>query len=187
MLTHKIIGIDPGKNLGISVIEIDGNFNILNIIPTTFKLDNVLSNDASKGQKLSLPLYDAFNIVSNLINKEKPIAIARETEFVNKRFASSALVLSRVIGSIEVAIKHTNRKQPIFRFSPREIKSGVGAGGNADKHVMLQNLKELPDVKDIVKNLGDELDEHNVDVTAMAYLAVKELKNKPHLLLSCIE
>lgn len=187
MSSYKVIGIDPGKNLGISIIEIDGCFNILNITPTTHKLDNVLARDASNGQKHSLPLYEAFTIVFNLIMKEKPIAIARETEFVNNRFVSSALVLSRVIGAIEVAIKHANKKQPIFRFSPREIKSGVGAGGNADKEVMLANLKILPDIKDIVKELEDELDEHNVDATAMAYLAVKELKDKPHLLLSCVE
>lgn len=185
--THKILGIDPGNNLGVSTIEVDGDFNVIGIDPVTYFVEKHIPKSTYKETRKAIGLEFIYDTVLASVKDIEPLIIARENAFVNARFPGSGLSLSRIIGVMEVAFRKAGTTQPILRLAPKEIKSGIGAGGRADKDDMVAALLKIDDLREHVSAKIDLLDEHNVDALAMAYVALKAVRNNPSLLLAMAE
>ena len=105
----KILGIDPGSNLGICILDI----NSLTIDTYCFKIIDLIE------------VYDNLNFI---LDKYKPILIGMETAFVNHKFPHSGIYLSRIIGAIELSLKLNDRYSILYKFPPKYIKAFYGSG-----------------------------------------------------------
>lgn len=182
---YKIVGIDPGGNTGLSVMTIDDEFNIKDIEPYTLKLDDYTTHE--KGNAKSTDRLIALDsILTDILETHSPIAVGMEIAFVNKRFPLSGLSLARYTAILDVVIRKTLPNSIVFRLPPKLIKSAVGAGGKAIKDDMYENLLSITEVSKYILDNND-CDEHNIDATAIAYVALKEIRRDPSILYSMRE
>lgn len=105
----KILGIDPGTNLGICILD----FNTLLIDTYCFKILDILN------------VYDNLHFI---LDKYKPTMIGMETAFVNHKFPQSGIYLSRIIGAIELSLKLHDKYSILYKFPPKYIKAFYGSG-----------------------------------------------------------
>ena len=183
--TYTIIGIDPGGNTGISVMSLDDEFNIKDIEPYTLKLDEYAKHEKGNA-KTTDRLVALDSLITDILEIHNPIAVGMEIAFVNKRFPLSGLSLAKYTAILDVAIRKTLPNSIVFRLPPKLIKSEVGAGGKAIKDDMYENLLSITEISKFIHNNSD-CDEHNVDATAIAYVALKVIRKDPSVLFSLRE
>jgi len=177
--TFNILAIDPGNNLGVSIMTINAlDFSIVNIYSRTIILDSLVPDIHS--DKMLYKLNALSSIVSDLIYNYSPLAVGIETAFLNSRFPKAVMQLSQYTAIIEMSINSINSFIKIFKYAPRYIKSNVGAGGNANKEDMLSNILTIGELMAHVdiKNMS----EHEIDAIAIAYTTLKEIRNYPMIM-----
>ena len=133
-----ILGIDPGLvKTGYGLIEVkNDNCKILDF--------GIIS--PNKFDKLSNRLNTIYTDMSLIIDKFRPNIVSIEEVFFGKN-VKSALLLGHARGVSMLSA--SNKKIPVFEYSPRKIKQSVTGNGNAHKSqikymIMKQfNIKKL--------------------------------------------
>lgn len=179
--TYTIVGIDPGNNLGISILYIDCYSNaIRHINSMTYVLDSYVKEETYN--VLLERLMKLKEIISTIISEVQPVMVCLEASFMNSRFPKSVIQLSQYVGTIEVTTRDIYPWSKILKLPPKYIKARCGAGGTADKDDMRKTLSTIPCIANNI-NLN-YLSEHSIDSLAMAYVAYLEILNNPYLLWS---
>ena len=178
---YNVLGIDPGNNLGISIIQVDIESNeIVNIQSASYVLDSFVF-DESFNRMLDRCLK-LRSIIEGIISSYRPSLCVLESSFMNTRFPKSVIQLSQYVSTIEQTIKVTDPWCKLLKLPPKDIKARCGAGGNADKNEMRSNLLKKREIASKINlNL---LSEHSIDSLAMAYVGYKILQEQPYLLYS---
>lgn len=181
--TFNIVGIDPGNNLGVSILTIEyknNNFNIINVDAKTYVLDNY-KLDITIDKHISRLIY-LKEIVKDICNTYNPLVVCLESAFMNSRFPKAVITLSQYVTTVELTIVETNNFIKVFKYAPKFIKSEV-CTGDADKKDMKKAISKIKELKNLM--VLDSLTEHAIDATAMVYVGLKEIRRYP-LLLSLI-
>lgn len=177
MDTINIIGVDPGKNTGVSIYTVSvPDLKIVSIF--TYKI--VLSNgDVTDNSEVNLikRLNTLYSNISNLMQNVKPYVVAMEAAFMNKRFATAVIHLSQYISAIQLAVRHNNPWVPIVKYPPKSVKFLFGAGGSADKDDMSGQIKKIHEIANMIDI--DSLSEHEIDSLAIGYIAINKLREDP--------
>jgi len=168
----NIIGIDPGNNVGITIMTIDEyTFDIVNIETKTLILSNLA------GESLIDRCILLNKIMLNIMYEYQPYMISMESSFLNMRFPKAVLQLSQYINSVLLAINEWNKYCVVRNYPPKLVKRYIGAGGNADKNQMLLTISKIDE---ITKHIDvNNITEHEIDSLAICYLLLKEIKDNP--------
>ena len=177
----RIMGVDPGNNLGIGILTIDLDTSAILGVNTNFHILDSYINPLSHDTML-----DRCNKLNGIITENmkcyNPLVVGLESSFMNVRFAKSVIQLSQYVMTIEMAVRNYDYWTRLFKYPPKMIKALVGAGGDAGKNDMLTNLKSKSELTKFV-NL-DLLTEHEIDALSIAYVTYKEIINNPYYLLT---
>lgn len=175
----NIIGVDPGNNLGISVISVDVvDLDIVEVSSFTYTLNRYVHDDSTN--VLLDRCLKLNQIITGVIEEYDPLIVGVEAAFMNSRFPKSVMQLSQYVGTVEMAIRNSNPWCKIFKYPPKYIKSQVGAGGSADKDMMKSNLQSIESISSLI-NI-DNLTEHSIDSLSIAYVAYEDIKQHPYYL-----
>lgn len=171
---YCILGIDPGKNLGITILEVeikDNEHIITNVETKTIYLDLSITNENIQVQRTNY----LYSIITEILSFYNPIAICLETVF-KSRFANAVIQLSQYTITIERAIYNYNPYIKLYKLAPRLIKKIVSNTGDATKDDMLSTVNEIKELKPFLYKFTTE---HEVDSLAMAYIVYNKIKNLP--------
>lgn len=177
----KILGIDPGGNLGVSIMELDSDLNVVDIEFRTYVIVKHVSKYKCNRHNIDR-FTTLYNIIAMVIEEVDPIAVGMEEAFFNRLFPKSGLVLSEYIGAIKVAIKRTRPNTHIFTYPPKYIKAKVGATGKALKNDMTKCLMMKDDIRPLMIKYKDSFTEHSVDATAIAIVLKDNIIKDPMIL-----
>lgn len=167
---YKIIGIDPGNNLGTSILTIDSNNSIVDIDSRTYSLD------------IDNKLLSLREIVTDIYLTNRPILVCVETVFMH-RFPKAVIMLSQFIACIDITLKELNRDVKILWYAPKYIKSMV-CNGDANKDDMRTTINNIEEITSIVsKDNIERWTEHSIDATMIAYTGLLDVRIFPYLLL----
>ena len=177
--TFKLIGIDPGNNLGVSIYTIDGqDFSIKDIEVHTFILENFTSYITT--DKVISKLEYIRHLITGICKEHTPLVVALESAFMNSRFPKAVINLSQYVGTLELTIKQANSFTKVFKYPPKYIKSTI-CKGDADKNAMLKGVSKI---QEITTHIDPAIHtEHVIDATAIGYVALKEIREMPFLLM----
>jgi crossover junction endodeoxyribonuclease RuvC len=122
MITHRIIGIDPGSRItGYGIIDSDGQSTHL------VEAGCIRLKEAS----FSIRLKKLFDEITDICQQHRPLFASVEQVFY-ARNVRSALQLGQVRGVILLSLIKSNCE--IFEYSALEVKSAVTGYGRAEKH-----------------------------------------------------
>lgn len=175
----NIMGIDPGNNLGITIITVEiPSYKIVSIFTKTIILDNLVPEYIE--DRFIYRLLILQNIIYQVYMEYLPVAISLETAFLNMSRPKAVIQLYQYLGVVETVARTINPFVKILKNMPKAIKKLIGAGGGADKLDMKEAVKLIPDIANIIDVTW--LSEHEVDSIAMAYLGYIEIRNNPMML-----
>jgi Holliday junction resolvasome RuvABC endonuclease subunit len=176
----NILAIDPGSNIGVSIYTISvPDLVILNI--ETYFIDLSYFDKADpEVNRLRNKLISLESCITELINVYQPHILAIEDTFVNFRFPKSAVFLAQYIATVELTVSRLNPFITIYKYAPKYIKSGVGAGGTADKNVMMERVSAIPEITNFVDTRNKS--EHEIDSLAIGYITIDMLRANPGIL-----
>ena len=147
----KILGIDPGSTrVGYGLIKAErGN---LKFIRAGLLKINPLRQSADGGKNLSQRLMslklkrllDLEKSFSQLLKKEKPNLVALEKLYFVKN-QKTALAVAEAKGVLMLCAQKTG--QPVFYYTPLQIKQAVVGYGRADKKQVQQMIKIILKLK----------------------------------------
>jgi len=132
----RIFGIDPGSRFtGYGVIVKEGNC-----------LKHVMHGEIKpkKSRRFSGVLIEIYERLSELIEQQKPQAIALESIFYGKNVRS--LISQAQVRGVAI-FSGAEKEIPIFEYSPLEIKKAVVGYGRAEKRqvqAMVKAILNLP-------------------------------------------
>lgn len=171
-----ILGFDPGKNLGVSILEIDSiNLSIINIHTEIYYLDTYIYTPYGMFNKLE----SLSHIVHNLLVKYQPLIVGMEQVFKH-RFANAVIQLSQYTSMIEYTVRKYNPYIYFLTYPPKSVKKLIGATGDANKDQMLSALKKIEEIQPFLK---EDITEHEVDAIAISYISYLRFKNTPEFIL----
>jgi Holliday junction resolvasome RuvABC endonuclease subunit len=177
----NILTIDPGNNIGVSIITVDvRDFSIVNIETRLYVLENLIPVMDDNFNKLLYKLSVIQDIVTDLYVAYNPIALGVETSFLNTRFPKAVLQLSQYVAVIEHTMYTLNTRIKMFRYMPRYIKRILGAGGSADKDDMMVTMSAIDELTNHINPYI--LSEHEVDAIAIGYTVLMEIREFPYIL-----
>lgn len=175
----RILGIDPGTNTGLSIIEATENLEIISINTYTIDLNNYIIDTLSNLEKEADRLIALESSLKEILEVYNPDIIGMENAFFNKKFPLSGLKLSSFLGVIMMTVRKHNKKTKIYKLQPKYIKSVV-ATGEAFKDDMLKAVSENKELSPYL-DLTNET-EHSIDAVAISYSVMKLLEKYPYVL-----
>jgi len=135
-----VLGIDPGiATVGFGIIRADGPRH-------TFIRCGVISTPA--GQHLSTRLARIFDDTLELIDTFKPDAISIEELFFNTNLKTG---ISVAHGRGVVLLAGEKRGIPMYEYTPLQVKQAICGYGRADKRQMMEMVKNLLKLEQIVR------------------------------------
>lgn len=180
MDTINILAIDPGSNIGVSIYTVTvPDLTIVNI--ETYFIDLAYFDKKDPDvNRLRNKLISLESCITELMNVYQPHVLAIEDTFVNFRFPKSAVFLAQYIATVELTVSRMNPFIAIFKYAPKFIKSGVGAGGNADKDVMMDKVSSITEITNFINTRA--LSEHEIDSLAIGYITIDMFRANPGIL-----
>lgn len=179
--TFNIVGIDPGKNTGVSIYKIAlPSYKIVSIHTMLYELDKFDPIDSTKEDAMFSRLSILEKAITAILLEYKPLAVAWEAAFMNTRFATAVIQLTRYTSTIDRTIRCFDPMIKIYNYPPKWIKKYVGAGGTADKHDMLSNLLKIGVIASKLEL--SRLSEHEIDATSIAYVLYNDILATPWVL-----
>lgn len=160
-----LLGIDPGTNLGLSIIELDSMFNILSIKTITY---------IQKEPIMFKRLYNLSYYIHKILEAYQPVLVGMEAAFMHAKYPKAVIVLTEYITTIETTIRNFNSFTKIYKYPPKFVKSMFTSSGIANKEDMLYSLNNILEIRDKI-DLSN-VTEHEVDATAIAYTALADLR-----------
>lgn len=179
----RIIGIDPGSTtLGFSVLEYDARtYEIIRTYAFTFNAGKMkLSElDIENHSERYARIYELMDALYDKFVELRPTFVICESPFMAMRRPQAYGALVEVVFAIRSALRRYDPTMHLDLIDPPSAKNAVGAAGNAKKEQVQAALKKmLPKLHfDVTLSEApfDELDEHSVDGTAIAYSRWKKL------------
>lgn len=179
----RIIGIDPGSTtLGFSVLEYDARtLKIIRTYAFTFNAGKMkLSDlDIENHSERYARIYELMEALYEKFVELKPTFVICESPFMAMRRPQAYGALVEVVFAIRSALRKYDPTMPLDLIDPPSAKNAVGAPGNAKKEQVAAALKKLLPNLHFDVSLSeapfDQLDEHSVDGTAIAYSRWKKL------------
>lgn len=171
---YRIIGIDPGtETLGVCILdinmqtgEIDSTQAFTLVASKSIYFDKELSNiQDHKTARLKAHLFN----LQNLFLHTQPSLVASEAPFYNRMRPSAYAPLVETMMVIREALLTFNRYSRLMVLDPPRVKKAVGAKGNAKKEEVEAALRKYQSILKLSKKAMDEMDEHSVDATCVAY------------------
>ncbi|MFQ5587979.1 MAG: crossover junction endodeoxyribonuclease RuvC [Nitrospiria bacterium] len=147
-----ILGIDPGIGVtGFSILDEDAAGRL------TYRRSGDVRTDA----KTPFPqrLKKIFDHILNVIDTDRPTAVALEDTFMSKN-VKSALKLGQARGAAILAA--AVRSLPVFEYSPTEVKMAVVGYGGASKTQVQQMVSHFLRLENPLQS------EHCADAAAVA-------------------
>ena len=176
----NIISIDPGTNMGISIITLEiPSLRIVSVNTCSIDL-SLLTKPNELENNLLLRTQAIMRIVTGIMEDYKPRVLAMEAAFVNTRFPKSVMYLSQYIASISLAVTTADPFIKIFNYPPKKVKATVSVGG-ANKDDMLTAVSKIDELNKHI--VIETLTEHEIDSLAIGYAYIKELRENPVLML----
>ena len=176
--TFTILSIDPGTTtLGFAIIKVDIlTDKIVEAFAWTvdatrlaFYLDETVN---LHGDKFARIISHKRNF-ENVLRFYKPLVVAAETPFFNRRRPSAGGPLFEFFSTLEQTVFEWDRYKPIYKFEPRTVKLKVGATAGAKKHEVKAALEDIDELKDVSMSF---LDEHAIDALAVGYTYLQQLR-----------
>lgn len=128
----KIIGIDPGTQTT--------GYGVLKVTPHRLEVIDFGCIRTKSSQKISERYLNIFEGVSELIAVHNPIALAIETQFVQKNPQSAIkLGMARGVAILAATLKAVS----IFEYAPTKAKKAVVGHGRASKYQIQAMVKTL--------------------------------------------
>ena len=151
MKKNVVLGIDPGiANTGLAIVACESSrYQLL-----ASRLIKTSSSDAE-----CLRLLDIYRAVSEMLDNHKPALVAAERIFHNRN-VSSSITTGKVLGVVLLAA--AERFVSVHEFTPQEIKSCSGFGGEANKDRIKKSASRI---------FGVSLKSHHTADAAFAGLA----------------
>ena len=176
----NIMSIDPGTNMGISIISVSvPDLKIQGITTSSIDL-STLTTPNELQDNLLLRTQKIQIIIRNIMDTYHPRVLAMEAAFVNVRFPRSVIYLSHYISAINLTITEADPFIKIFNYPPKKVKATV-SGGTATKEDMMSAVSAIKEITSCID--PTKLTEHEVDSIAIGYTYIKELRDNPVLML----
>lgn len=173
-ITYRVISIDPGANLGITISEGDMGLTYLKPIHTE-------TIDLNKWAKIFYPdmvddygarfarIYTLRKVLANVLTKWQPDFMTHENAFMMIRRVTAGIILAEYVLIMKMVAYDYDPDLPIYGYAPFEIKSAVKTGKmSGNKVLVTEALPKLVDLDLSNVNL-DQLDEHSIDSIAIGY------------------
>lgn len=176
----RIIGIDPGNNLGISIFTLNKNLQIEHIETQIHYLNNFTYYMPNPNKHYKLVYLE--KITQNLLHKYNPLAISIEEPFINTKFPNAITSLAKYMAIMELAIIKTAPYVSLKTYAPKLIKSTItsGCANKDDMKLGVHNIQELS----VHLPQLEQLTEHEVDATAIAYTLLLEIRANSFLFIT---
>ena len=132
-----ILGIDPGTaTVGFGVILVNGHESYEVIDMGWILTDKSLP----QGKRL----IQINKEIGQLIVKHRPDVMAIERLFFANN-AKTAMAVAQAFGAILMAA--TSKKLPSFEYTPPQVKLSIAGKGNADKQLVMKEVRRLLKVR----------------------------------------
>lgn len=145
----KILGIDPGMAIvGYSIVNFDGE---------NFELLTSGSIQTQKGTSDASRLYEIFQDLSQIIEKNSPDIASVEKLFFFRN-QTTIIPVAQARGVILTALEKYHI--PYYEYTPMEVKQVLTGFGRADKKQVEQMVKitlgtdELPKLDDTIDSIA---------------------------------
>ena len=135
-----VLGIDPGYAIvGCGVVEYKNNhFRVLDYGAITTQAHTPFNERIEK----------IFDEAAELMVKYKPDAMAIEKLFFNTN-QKTAIDVAQARGALVLAAQKNHI--PIFEYTPLQVKQAVTGYGRAEKHQVMEMVKNLLQLKSVPK------------------------------------
>jgi len=174
-----VLGIDPGSTkLGLCLLTVDmDNLEIVKTDAFTLKVVNYTDKDdgvvLSAGERVCKLNSIAMRIKS-ILYKNYPYAIGCEHPYFNQKTPNAFGSLKELTTTISKAVYEYDPLSRLNLIDPSSVKNAIGAPGNCNKEIVLQEIKKLitSGVFGICPD-PDTLDDNAIDSIAVAYVTYK--------------
>jgi len=168
--TFTIVGIDTGRNLGITVYTVNLNFQIVRINTHYLSTANLEALNVHK-------LGCTAEFLENILRMYNPVIVAIESAFMGS-FAKAFGSLTATITILKRTVVTTS-DAVILNVSPHEGKRIVNAAGTK-KEDMLEAILQIQEITNHINPIG--LNEHVVDSLAVAYVGLQRIREDESIL-----
>lgn len=133
----KILGVDPGTaTVGFGVIDVTGREKYKVLEMGWISTDKALP----QGKRL-IHIHREMGL---LIEKHKPDVMAIERLFFTNN-VKTAMAVAQACGAIFMAA--TSKDLSFFEYTPPQVKLAITGKGNADKKLVMKNVRKLLKVR----------------------------------------
>ena len=176
--SYNILSIDPGSvNTGIAIISIENDM-IRSIDARTIepmKLKDRVGYDVDFQPEKLIRLSNLAHTFIDIVDRYKPIAVACESPFYNRRFPMAYGTLLTILNNFQMALAQYNQTIPFRTIEPRVVKSAVGAISIIGKDPVRDAVSKIPSIMNTLIPPLHSLDEHSIDAIAVGYAYLKSL------------
>lgn len=175
-LTVRVLSIDPGNNMGITVSELDFNTQLQTVLfCNTFDIDKVkrrFENDyIALGSNAVNRTHAIKYLVGGLLNDYQPDVVICEAAFLG-RFPQAFASLCLCLNAIETAVFDYDYDVGFYTFDPPTVKVAMGVYGKSKekddmRNALLKNTR-IKSEQDLTL-----LDEHAVDSICVGHCYFK--------------
>lgn len=179
MCHFNIMSIDPGSNLGISILHVDSNLlTINNINPMTILRDIKIYNDPNvcSASDRYTRLKRQYEIITSLLYQHRPSYIVSEAPFYNPRMPNAFSALVEVMHVIRTAVNDFDPYLTLDTIDPSSVKKCIGANGISSKDAVKLALLQHTELYPLVHDIFNYLDEHAIDSIAVGYCLLSRIR-----------
>ncbi len=134
----RILGIDPGyATIGYGIVEYD-NFHFKTIAYGAVK--------TTPDKAFCDRICDIYDDINTIINKYRPDCVSIEKLYFNTN-TTTAIDVAQARGVILLAVRKTGIE--IYEYTPLQVKQSITGYGRAQKHQMMEMVKNLLQLKSI--------------------------------------
>lgn len=171
-LTVRVLSIDPGMNMGITMSVLDYNALVQQILFCgSFKIENEKrgyeETNIGLASNALVNTVTIRNLIATMLKEYQPDVVICEAAFLG-RFPQAFASLSLCLNAIETAVYEYDYDVGFYTFDPPTVKMAMGVKGNSkDKdemhHALLSNAY-IKTEQDLTL-----LDEHAVDSACIGH------------------
>lgn len=173
-ITYRVVSIDPGANLGITVSEGDMGMTKLKPLHTeTVDLNKWATRYCPElvstyGARFAR-IYALRQVLSNVLRKWQPDFIAHENAFMMIRRVTAGIILAEYVLVMRMVAYEYDPAMPIYGFAPFEIKAAVKTTKLSGNKALITEALPLLEDLDLTNVTVKDLDEHSNDSIAIGY------------------
>lgn len=177
----RLIGIDPGTNLGVATLDLDLKTNSLYLIDVNTFDGTKLAREYTSitevhGHRAARNIAHENNLVGYFYYME-PHYILSESPYMG-RFPQAFASLTECIMSIRRAVLRYDPIMPLLLVDPPTVKTSLGVRGkSSDKEEMKRALLNLSSLINVSGYDISYLDEHGIDAIAVAFTKAQSIMN----------